>query len=531
VLVLAPTAKDAAITKALFDKAGLELSLCRSVGDLAEGIKIGAGAAIITEEALLSGDFRLVREALADQPAWSDFPLIVLVKQFLPPVASRVLDSLTNVMLLERPSPMRSLLSAVRAAVRGRLRQYELQAALERESAARSEAERANRLKDDFLATLSHELRTPLNSILGWANVLQNNQARPEVDLKRGLDAIARNARAQAELIEDLLDMGRILSGKLRLDVRTVDPAKITETAIETVRPAAEARDIRIEQILDPGAGPIKADPNRLQQVVWNLLTNAIKFTPRGGKVQIVLERVNSHIEMSVADTGEGIHPDFLPRIFERFSQADPSSSRPHPGLGLGLAIVKNLVEMHGGSVSAFSPGEGKGATFTLRLPLVVAREDEGAGPREHPRKGEGAAVACDVSLEGIKVLVVDDDPDALEVMSRVLQGCGASLLTASSAPAALEIMRRDKVDLVISDIGMPHQDGYWLISQIRSLPPEAGGRVPAAALTAFARSEDRKRVLLAGYQTHIPKPVESSELIAVIASLSGRLPGRGKER
>jgi len=527
VLALAPTAKDAAITKALFDRAGLEIILCGSIRDVAGGIRIGAEAALLTEEALVSEEFHLVLEALADQPPWSDFPIVLLLKDSLAPVASRV-DLLTNVTLLERPSPMRSLLSAVQAAVRSRLRQYELRAALERETAARSEAERANRVKDDFLATLSHELRTPLNSILGWANLLQVHQSRSEADLKKGLDAIARNARAQAELIEDLLDMGRIISGKLRLDVRTVEPARVAETAIETVRPAAEAKGIRLEQILDPGAGPIKADPNRLQQAIWNLLTNAVKFTPRGGKVQVVLERVNDHIEIAVADTGEGIDPDFLPHIFERFSQADSSSSRSHRGLGLGLAIVKNLVEMHGGWVRADSPGEGRGATFTLRLPLMAAHEQPAEGPREHSGNGGETAVPCELSLAGLKILIVDDEPDALEVVSRLVQGCGATPFTASSAPAALEIMKREKVDLVISDIGMPNQDGYWLIRQIRALPPEGGGRVPAAALTAFARTEDRRRVLFAGYQTHIPKPVENSELIAVIASLSGRLPGRG---
>jgi signal transduction histidine kinase/CheY-like chemotaxis protein len=528
VLVLAPTAKDAATTKALFDKAGLEVILCGRAREVAERIRMGAEAALLTEDALLSEEFHLVLHALADQPAWSDFPIVVLVKQFLPPPASQVLDLLTNVMLLERPSPMRSLLSAVRAAVRSRRRQYELRAAVERETAARSEAERANRLKDDFLTTLSHELRTPLNSILGWANLLQTHQSRSEADLKKGLGAIARNARAQAELIEDLLDMGRIISGKLRLEVRTVEPAKVAETAIETVRPAAEAKGVRIEQIIDPGAGPIKADPNRLQQVVWNLLTNAVKFTPRGGKVQVVLERVNSHIEISVADTGEGIDPDFLPHIFERFSQADSSSSRRHRGLGLGLAIVKNLVEMHGGRVSADSAGEGTGAKFTLKLPLMVVREEAAEGPREHPRKGEDTAFPCDLTLEGLRVLVVDDEPDALDVVSRLLQACGATAFTASSAPGALEVMKREEIDLILSDIGMPEKDGYWLIRQIRALPPEGGGRVPAAALTAFARTEDRRRVLLAGYQTHIPKPVERSELIAVIASLSGRLPRLG---
>jgi signal transduction histidine kinase len=528
VLVVAPTARDAGITQALFDKAGIQCILCSSVRDLADRIRSGAEAALLTEEALLYEEVDELLKALADQPAWSGFPIVLLVRQFLPPSAARVLGSLTNVTLLERPAPMRSLLSAVQAAIRSRRRQYQLRAALGRESAARAEAERANRLKDDFLATLSHELRTPLNSILGWANLLRRGQLHSESDLKKGLDAIWRNAKAQAELIEDLLDMGRIISGKLRLDIHTTEPIQVVEAAIETVRPAAEARGIRIEQILDPAAGPIKADPNRLQQVVWNLLTNAVKFTSRGGKVQVVLERINSHIEISVADTGEGINPEFLPHIFERFSQADSSSSRRYRGLGLGLAIVKNLVEMHGGRVSADSPGEGKGATFTLKLPLTVAREEATEERRAHPRKGEETTVSCDVSLTGLRVLVVDDEPDALEVVSRVLQECGATAFAALSAPDALDMMKREKIDLILSDIGMPEQDGYWLIRKIRALPPELGGRVPAAAFTAFARTEDRKRVLLSGYQTHIPKPIETSELVTIVASLCGRVPDRG---
>jgi hypothetical protein len=307
----------------------------------------------------------------------------------------------------------------------------------------------------------------------------------------------ARNAKAQAELIEDLLDMGRIISGKLRLDIRSTDPVHVVETAIETVRPAAEARGIRIEQILDPAAGPIKADPSRLQQVVWNLLTDAVKFTPRGGKVQAVLERVNSHIEISVTDTGEGINPEFPPHIFERFSQADASTSRRHRGLGLGLAIVKNLVEMHGGRVSADSPGEGKGATFTLKPPLMITREEKTEGPRVHPGKGDDTTAPYDVSLAELRVLLVDDEPDALDIMSRVLQDCGATTFTASSAPDALGIVKGERIDLVVSDIGMPVHDGYWLIRKIRALPwtyliAESGHSaevpgVPGTAMHSFA--------------------------------------------
>lgn len=394
---------------------------------------------------------------------------------------------------------------------------------LDAERAARVEAERVSRMKDEFLATLSHELRTPLNAILGWSQLLRHADRTGE-DYEQGMEAIERNARSQTQLIEDLLDMSRIISGKVRLDVRRVGLAGVVEAALGTVAPAAQAKGVRIEKVLDQSAGSVFGDPNRLQQVVWNLLSNAVKFTPGGGKVQIVLERVESHLEVRVTDTGKGIRPDFLPYVFERFRQEDASTTRKHGGLGLGLSIVKHLVELHGGSVRAESAGDGQGATFTIALPLLAVKQASDAGEREHPAVPRSAPANFDPpSLREIKVLIVDDDRDAREVIARMLQGSGATILTASSAPLGLEIIQREMPHVLVSDIGMPGMDGYELIRKLRALPPEQGGHTPAVALTAFARLEDRRRTLVAGFQMHVAKPVEPSELLAVVASLAGR--------
>jgi PAS domain S-box-containing protein len=399
------------------------------------------------------------------------------------------------------------------------------EALLAGERAARAEAERVSRMKDEFLATLSHELRTPLNAILGWAQILRASEPTPG-DLGQGLETIERNARLQAQLIEDLLDMSRIISGKVRLDVQRVDLSAVIDAAVETVRPAAEAKGVRMAKLIDPHAGPVRGDPNRLQQVVWNLLSNAIKFTPRGGRVEVALERVNSNVEITVSDTGVGISPDFLPYVFERFRQADASSTRRHGGLGLGLSIVKHLAELHGGTVRARSAGEGKGASFIVHLPLSPARIEE--PDRHHPTAAgpdPAAATRQDApSLEGLKVLVVDDEPDARLLVARILSDHRAEVVTTASADEALPALQRERPQVLISDIGMPEVDGYELMRRVRSMSSGNGGAVPAVALTAFARPEDRLRALHAGYQMHVAKPVEPAELVAVVASLAGRL-------
>jgi PAS domain S-box-containing protein len=394
---------------------------------------------------------------------------------------------------------------------------------LESERTARNAAERMSEMKDLFLANLSHELRTPLNAIVGWSQVLRRG-AKDAADLQQGLEAIERNARMQTQLIEDLLDMSRITSGKVRLDVQPIAPISFIEAAIETVRPAADAKAIRLEKMLDPVAGPVSGDPGRLQQVIWNLLSNAIKFTPRGGKVQVVLECVNSHIEISVADTGIGIEPAFLPHVFERFRQADASSTRSYGGLGLGLSIAKHLVELHGGTVHVRSLGVGQGTTFAVHLPLAVVHRSGASEERLHPRTPVGMSTDFKtLDLSGIKVLVVDDEVDARDVIKRVLMECRADVFTAADAAEALRLVEKERPHVLVSDIGMPEVDGYELLKRMRILGESRGGKIPAIALTAFARSQDRTRALRAGFLAHVSKPVEPAELVATVASVSGR--------
>jgi len=395
----------------------------------------------------------------------------------------------------------------------------EREALLASERAARADAERANLLKDEFLATLSHELRTPLSAILGWSQVLATR--RDTADLDEGLEAIQRNARAQTQLIEDLLDMSRIVSGKVRLDVQWTDLPSVIDAAVESVQPSADAKSIRLRKIIDSHAGPVSGDPTRLQQVVWNLLTNAIKFTPKGGSVEVLLERVNSHLEITVHDSGIGIKPELLPVIFERFRQADSSTTRSFGGLGLGLSIVKHLVELHGGVVRAKSAGEGQGATFIVSLPLAPFRADAG---RLHPKSSQLASYdSFEVDLQDVDVIVLDDEADTRKLVARLLTDCKAVVRTAANASEAIAELRRAKPDVLISDIGMPDTDGYQFIQEVRELASAEGGSVPAIALTAFARSEDRTRAMMAGYNMHVAKPIEAHELLATVASLAGR--------
>ena len=383
-------------------------------------------------------------------------------------------------------------------------------------------AEEASRLKDEFLATVSHELRTPLTAVLGWAHLLRSGQMDDE-SVARALETIERNARAQNRMIDELLDVSRIITGKLRLDVRPVELPLVVETAVESVRPAAEARGVRLQAILDPRAGPVSGDPDRLQQVIWNLLSNAVKFTPKGGRVQVRLARINSHVEITVSDTGQGIEPEFLPYVFDRFRQADMTQTRAHGGLGLGLAIARHLLELHGGTISAASAGAGRGATFTVTLPLMVVHAEPGAAAeRRHPTAVESLPYESGPALDGLRVLIVDDEPDTREMLEAVLSARGAAVVTVASAGEALGALGRETFDVLVSDIGMPGEDGYELIRRVRALGPGRGS-VPAAALTAYARDDDRIRALLAGFQIHIPKPVNPAELAAVIATLAGR--------
>ena len=390
---------------------------------------------------------------------------------------------------------------------------------LEAEQVARAEAERANRLKDDFLATVSHELRTPLTAVLGWVQMLRSGQIATEERRERALETIERNARAQSQLIEDLLDVSRIMSGKLQLEVESVTVTSIVEAAIESARPAAAVKEITVDAELDPAA-QIVGDPGRIQQIVWNLLSNAVKFTPRSGSVKVTLRRSGGFVEAEVTDSGQGIAPEFLPYAFEPFRQAEGSSTRKHGGLGLGLSIVKYLVELHGGTIAASSEGIGRGATFTARFPVAHAMVD--AASRVSPR-GDFLATGdldCPPEIAGLRVLIVDDEPDTRELLCAILERCGVHVDTAGSAAEAMRALESGHPDVLLSDIGMPDEDGYSLLRRIRELP-DALGRTPAIALTAYARSEDRTRALLAGFKAHVPKPIDPRELVAVLVSIT----------
>ena len=392
---------------------------------------------------------------------------------------------------------------------------------LAQEREARAEAQSANRMKDEFLATVSHELRTPLTAILGWTRIIRGGKLDPARFI-RGLDVIERNGRAQAAIIDDILDVSRIITGKLRLELDAIDLPAVVQAAIDTVRPAADAKNIRIEWQSELPHQRYSGDPDRLQQIVWNLLSNAIKFTAKDGHVEITTTQINSHIEVRVKDSGQGIDRAFLPHVFDRFRQADGTSTRRHGGLGLGLAIVRHLVELHGGTVEVDSPGEGLGATFTVRLPVravqVPARAPVETMPPSRPRP-----LLPNQPLLGLSVLVVDDEPDARELIATVLEQAGARTIVAGGAEAALDLLVREHPDVLLSDIGMSGSDGYALMREVRALPPHKGGDIPAAALTAYSRAEDARQALESGFQRHVPKPVEPEALIAQVAALAGR--------
>jgi PAS domain S-box-containing protein len=667
VLLLAPTRRDAEITSDFLQAADLPVTACQNLAELCSQARQGCGAILVTEEVIASPGIDELIGLLDAQPAWSDLPLVMLMRGGAQSDdSSRVLRLLRNVTLLERPTTRRSVVSAVEAAVRARKRQYqareqfeelrraqakhkELQQQLEiaieaselgtfhcemplgkivwnerckrhfwlpadaevdfdlfysilhpddrdrarkavddcvyrgntydieyrtvsprgeirwvratgrtfrdpagapvqfdgttqditaqkkaaeerewllkSEQAARAEAERAGRMKDEFLATMSHELRTPLNAILGWSQLIRKG-ADKEL-LQEGLDVIERNTRVQVQLIEDLLDISRVMSGKLRLHVQTIDPIQPINAAIDTVMPAAMDKGVRITKVLDSDAGPIAGDGGRLQQIVWNLLSNSVKFTPAGGRIQVLLKRVKSQIEITVSDTGAGIDLAFLPHIFEKFRQADSSTTRQYGGLGLGLALVKQLVEMHGGTITAASGGPGTGSMFTVALPVLPAFSLDKPHLGYPPRKDErDLHLFSNTELNGMTVLVVDDEKDARALVKRVLEEYGASVTTAASAAEAFELLPVVNPDVLVSDISMPEMDGFEMLRCVRALGPARGGEVPAIALSALTRSEDRTRALRAGYLVHVAKPVEPHELIATVATVGKRKRG-----
>ena len=391
---------------------------------------------------------------------------------------------------------------------------------LRKERTARQTAEAADRTKEEFMAVLSHELRTPLNAVYGWARMLQSGELKGEALVSRAVDAIVRNADVQVQLIDDLLDLSRITSGKMRLDVRQVEMEKVLQGALDTVRPAAEAKSIRLETYVDPQAGRVAGDASRLQQVVWNLLMNAVKFTPRGGHVQLHLRAASSHVEIVVTDTGQGIAPDVLPHVFERFRQADSSTTRKHGGLGLGLALVKHLVELHGGMVVARSSGQDQGATFVVTLPVAAP---DSSIPLLSPSYSNTSLDTGIVRLDGVRVLVVDDDKDAVKLAEAILARAGAEVRTCLRTPEAIDELKQWHPDVLVSDIEMPGEDGYSLIRRVRALTAEEGGDTPAVAVTAYGRMQDRHRAIAAGFDMHVPKPVDPGELTAIIAGISDR--------
>ncbi|WP_335100170.1 hybrid sensor histidine kinase/response regulator [Nostoc sp.] len=393
---------------------------------------------------------------------------------------------------------------------------------LEREQTARADAEAANRIKDEFLATLSHELRTPLNTIMGWTQLLRSRKL-DQSTTSRALETIERNTKSLTQLIEDILDVSRIIRGTLHLSIHQVKLVPLVEAAIDIVRPAAQAKEINIKCRFNPEVGVIMGDANRLQQVVWNLLSNAVKFTPKGGRVDVQLQRIQSYVQIRVSDTGEGIAAEFLSHVFERFRQADSSKTRSHGGLGLGLAIVRHLVELHGGTVSAESPGIGQGATFIVNLPMKAV--DVETNTAEELSSSVDAQEVNNYlpNLDDLRVLIVDDEADGRHLLTTILRQYGTQVIAAASASEALLALQEFKPHVLVSDIDMPQEDGYTLIRQVRALPTDQGGRIPAVALTADARAEDRTQALLAGFQIHVPKPVNAGELAAVIANLTGR--------
>jgi signal transduction histidine kinase/ActR/RegA family two-component response regulator len=531
VLILAPTGRDATLSCSILREEGFPAEVCGTMEDLCARASDTAGALLIAEEALPPRAVTLLVDTLDAQPPWSDIPLIVLAGSEFTASSVRplnVLGALRNVMILERPVRRLILSRSVAIALRARRRQFELRdhleqrsALLDRERAARAEAELANRMKDQFLMTVSHELRTPLTAIYGWARMLLTGEIRPD-QTPRALQAIERNAQAQTQLVNDLLDVSRAISGKLRLNVRPVDLADVMAAAVASIEPAANAKGIRIETRVEADVGPISADRDRLQQVLWNLLSNAVKFTSAEGRITIDVRRQGSSVEISVADTGTGIDPEFLPYVFDRFRQAEGGTTRQHGGLGLGLAIVRHLVELHGGTVTAESGGPGCGALFRIVLPVADTREHQ--ADIQDPSESQELARPPATHLDGIRVLIVEDDPHAQELFAAMVGNAAGEFKVAQSAHEAVAVLEEWWPDVLLSDIEMPGTDGYSLMRHVRALAASHAKPLAAIAITAHSRPDDRLRALEAGFQWHLPKPTDPAELVAAIAALTGRL-------
>jgi signal transduction histidine kinase/ActR/RegA family two-component response regulator len=528
VLIFAPVGRDAALTGDLFERASIPCCVCRTIAELCTEIERGGGAVLLTEESLDDPQLAQLAATLEQQPAWSDIAVLLFAGGERVRASFRTLqlmDTLRNVTLLDRPMRVAAVISTVRATLRARRRQYDLRHVLLELHAARDEAERANRLKDEFLATLSHELRTPLNAILGWIAMLRHQQIEPQ-RIEHALRVIERNAHAQAQLVNDVLDVSRMVTGRLNLVRKSLHTEEVIRNAVDSVRPSAVARRIGIETELPDDLPPIFGDAERLQQVFWNLLSNAVKFTPERGRVTVRAARGQSHIEVSVADTGVGLTAEFLPYAFERFRQGDQSFTRAHGGLGVGLAIVKLLVEMHGGEVSAESPGIGQGATFHVRLPVQGLAADSDVVASAQGLEPEIAPWA-DVNFAGRLILVVDDDVSTRELLTVLLTRCQARVVAAASARTAVETLQREVPALVVADIGMPGEDGLSLMRRIRALPADRGGTVPSLALSAYARAQDKLQAREAGFDGFLTKPAVPADVIEALQRLLRREPQR----
>jgi signal transduction histidine kinase/CheY-like chemotaxis protein len=514
ILIFAPVGKDAPLTLDVLKRTDLKGCVCTTAHGLCVELQRGAAVIMLTEEALEDNGIGELMDCLRSQPAWSDVPVLLFADAERSEIylrTLRLLEGLRNVVLLERPIRLGAALSLIRSAMRGRERQYELRDLLKAFADAREDAETANRLKDEFLATLSHELRTPLNAILGWTTMLRDGNVQPK-HVMRALDTIHRNATAQVQIVNDLLDVSRIVRGNVLLTPRLMSLGPLLMLSVESITPTAEAKGVTISTSLGTTPVFVWADHDRMQQVFWNLLSNAVKFTSAGGRVDVRMEVEGSDVRVDVIDTGTGIAPAFLPHVFERFRQGDGSSTRTHGGLGLGLSIGRHLVELHGGRMTADSPGEGQGSTFSVYLPLREAEQRPApvAPVERRPR-------ARKVDLRGTHVLIVDDEPDARELLRVMLAGSSARVTEADSAAEALRIYSEDRPDIILADVAMPGQDGYALIRAIRSLPGGEGGHVRAIAISAYARREDRQRALKAGFNEHVSKPVQPDDVYDAI--------------
>jgi signal transduction histidine kinase len=513
VLIFAPIGRDAELTREFLHRGSVPNAICHSIAELCVMFESSeTGALLLTEEALDDPAFTKLTELLERQPSWSDVPVLLFAGSSGGDMTLRTirsLETLRNVTLFERPIRLAAVLSATRAALRARARQYEVRDLLAALREARASAEDANRLKDEFLATLSHELRTPLNAIMGWTSMLMRGQVAPS-RMPRVLEALDRNAQSQAQLIADVLDVSRIVTGKLQLQLTSVDVSDLVVQATESVRSAADAKDIRVA-IEDDAPCVVRGDAGRLQQIVWNLLSNAIKFTPIGGSIRLIVAREGGQVVLSVVDTGAGIAPEFLPYVFDRFRQADQTTTRTHGGLGLGLSIVKHLVELHGGTVTARSPGLGKGACFEIRLRAVEHTPTQLASRSPVSLVGE-------VSLIGRTILIVDDDASTREVVTAMLERTGAQVRVATSAAEGWSALHECAPDLMIADLAMPYEDGFALIRRVRQEAVDTS--LPAIALSASADTRSEQAAREAGFAAFLAKPARPEALLGLIGRL-----------